>query len=288
MAHRKLVENERRELEFCIGPQLQKSENVIIETAGKPCNMNYCILNKGKSFFKQDAIVLLTGFGSGYPGIALLGSELAEMDYEVAMPSLLGYGNSDNPPIYHKHDFLCEAVALHLWASKVLPGKRIHWVGHSMASAIIVELAKISPDKVASVTLLDPVGFHKRSMLELGIKFVTNGWNHCKDFSGDPKLEIISKHLPKQKSAYSRDRIRQRISEWKRLSKDTALESLRKVVYEKPIRCIYGEKDTVARFVIDCDGMQYVTIPGLWHNTTMYGSDETANEINRFLIGLIK
>ena len=288
MARKQITSEEKRRLETCIGSQLQKSDYALIAINGKHYRMNYCILNKNKSSFSNDVVAPVTGFGSGWAGIALLGSELTKLGYEVAMPSLLGYGNSDNPPVYNRHDFLCEAAALHVWACKVLPGKRIHWVGHSMASAIITELAKMSPERVASLTLLDPVGFNKRGMLELAMKFATNGIGHTRDFSGDPKMEIIKKFLPKQKSSYSSDRIKQRISEWKRLCEDNALEALNEVIYDTPVRCIYGEKDTVSPYAINCDGMLYVPLPGLWHNTTMYGSEETAKAIDSFVSELIK
>lgn len=289
MAHRQITAEEKSRLETVIGPQLQKSEDTTIAINRRPYSMNYGMFNKRTSCFPDDAIALVTGYLSSYTGITLLGAELANLGYQVAMPSLLGYGNSDDPPFYHEHDFLCEAAALHVWACKVLPGKRIHWVGHSMASPIITELAKMSPDKVASLTLLDPVGFHKRGILELAARFTTNGIGHGIAFAGDPKWEIIERYLPKQKTPlFTKKRFKQRISEWQRLCEDTALKSLREVIYKTPVRCIYGEKDTVGRFIIDCDGMLYVPIPDLWHNTTMYGSEETAKEIDRFVFSLIK
>ncbi len=281
MARKQLSDEEKIILETRVGPQLQKEEFALIPINGKNYKMSYCKIGNDN----KDVIVLLPGFGSGWTGISLLGVELAKLGYRVFMPSLLGYGNSDNPPMYRYSDFLCEASWLHAWTSKVLPDKGIHWVGHSMASPIITELAAMSPDKVASLILLDPVGFQRRGMTELAVKFVTNGIGHAIDFAGDPRWEILKKFLPKEKSPFAKDRIKQRISEWKRLCNNGyVLIELRKVVKEKPARCIFGENDSLALVIdVDCDRFWYVPLPGLWHNTTMFGSEETAKAIGSFV-----
>lgn len=289
MAHKQLSKQEEEYLRKFIGPPLQWSDYVLIAINRGHFAMNFCILNKDISLFPHDTIVLVPGFGSGYTGIALLGAELTKLGYEVAMPSLLGYGNSENPPASQRSDFLYEAANLHVWACKVLPHKRLHLVGHSMGAAINIGLAKMNKN-VASLTLLDPVGLHKRGMLELAVKFAANGLGHAvaRAFTEDPQWEIIKQYLPKQKSPFSRDRIKQRISEWRRLCKDDTLKALNEVIYEIPVRCIYGEKDTVSPCTIDCDGMHYVELPGLWHNTTMYGSKDTAKAIASFVFSNIK
>lgn len=157
-----------------------------------------------------------------------------------------------------------------------------------MGSPITTELAEMRPKQMASITLLDPVGFQKRSMLELGMKFLTNGMGHAIAFAGNPKWKILKKFLPKEKSPFTKDRLKQRMSEWRSLCRDDALKSLRKVLQEKPVRCIYGEKDSLFTHTIDCDGLIYIPLPSLWHNTTMFGSNITAKEIDRFIFNFIK
>ncbi|HAS00158.1 MAG: hypothetical protein US57_C0002G0040 [Candidatus Moranbacteria bacterium GW2011_GWC2_37_73] len=287
MAKKELSQDEQRFINEVIGPQLQKSEHVKIPINLNSYLMNYCTISNGDPISFIDVIVLVCGFGSGWTGSSLLGYELVKLGYQVTMVSLLGYGNSNNPPMLARNNFKRDAVALHIWANKVLPGRNIHWIGHSMGAAVITELAVMSPRTISSLTLLDPIGFQKRSMLELGLKFIANGIGHKWAFSGNPKWEVLEKFLPKEKSPFTSDRIKQRLCEWEKLCDDKALTSLKKVLNIKMVQCIYGEKDSLFRHALDCDGIIYVPLP-LWHNTTMHGSDLTAKEIDKFIFNLIK
>ena len=274
-------------IQHCIGPQLQKSKNASILINGGRYAMNYCTIDNGDPNSFIDVIVLVTGFGSGWTGISLLGYELAKLSYQVIMVSLPGYGNSENPPSFDEHDFLDEAARLHAWAELALRGRNVHWVGHSMGAAIITEFAAANSRNVASITLLDPVGFHKRNMLDLGMKFITNGIGHARNFKGNKKWELLKKFLPKEKSPFTLDRIDQRISEWKRLCKNYAMSSLKKAVKERPVCCIVGMKDSLFE-VMGIDNAKMRPLSGLWHNTTMFGSNITAKAINKFIISLPK
>ncbi|NTW26780.1 MAG: alpha/beta hydrolase [Candidatus Moranbacteria bacterium] len=288
MAHELISREDYNFIHKVIGPQLQKSEYADISINSKTCYINYCTIDNKDPISFIDVIVLVCGFGSGWTGSSLLGYELATLGYQMTMVSMLGYGNSDNPPMFTWSDFLEDAIYLNDWAKKIFPGKNIHWVGHSMGASIITELTLINPNIVASLTLLDPVGFQKRNFLELGLKFLANGIGHARKFSGNPKWKELKKFLPKEKSPFTFDRIRQRIRECNILCNDHSLKTLRKILKEKQVRCMYGEKDSLFTRTLDCDGLIYVPLPHLWHNTTMFGSDLTAKEIDNFIFNLIK
>lgn len=128
MANDKLSEDEKSYFENYIGPQLQRSKNVDVSINGKPYKMNYCMVWNERNEYPDDVILLVTGFGSGWPGIALLASELVKLGHHVVMVSLLGYGNSDNPPDDDRFDFLSEAATLFVFTDLVLRGKKFIWL----------------------------------------------------------------------------------------------------------------------------------------------------------------
>lgn len=236
-----------------------------------------CCLSGERS--REDLVVLIPGFGSGWTGISLLGYEIFKLGFSVAMISLLGYGNSSNLPNNLKNDiFSFQADILANAINQVMPfekEKNIHWVGHSMASPIIVNLAYNYPELVRSLILLDPVGFHKRDKIGLLFSFLFNGIAHSRAFGWNEKWDILRKFLPKEKSPFLSDRLEQRFKEWRYLSSDCGSELLNRVILQKRVYCLAGDKDTLFWPI---NGLQYDLIPG-FHNTTMFNSNETARTI---------
>ena len=286
MAHRNLHGAEEYFLKEVYGPQLASSKKVEISMFGKKLSMDYCAINYC-SKYPDDIVILVTGFGSGWGGMVLLGYESMMLGHQVSMPSLPGYGNSDNPHhSYYDHehnDFFCEAEALHQWIQKAHPGKNIHLVGHSMSCPIIVTYAHEHPGRVVSLSLLNPVGFSERSLCDLGVAFAINGIRHGIAFSGNPKWKILERFLLDEKNAFLSDfpdRFKLRWSEANRLCCDCASSKLAWIIRHIPAKCFYAEHDSVANYIIS--GVQYEELP-LYHNTTRYRSDVTAKAISDFI-----
>lgn len=301
MAKKELSTEEKWFIHNIIGPQLQKSEKVNIPTNALPAfNIEYCAINNGDPRSFIDVIVLMTGFLSGWTGIAKLGYELAKLGHQVYMISMPGYGNSDDPiiPYYVINEKIWSDIeALKDFACKVLAGRKIHWVGHSMGAEIITRFACEYPKLTESITLLNPSGFEKRNMIALGLKFVANGIIHNRKFRDDPVWEELKKFLPKEESSLTLNRLPQRIREWKRCCSNIALEAFQKIPDHIPWEYITGEKDFVfpirdsALFNswVDMDDAEYYPfniIKDAYHNTTMFGSERTAAEIHKFISGI--
>jgi pimeloyl-ACP methyl ester carboxylesterase len=296
MLYKTIPQEEKRFIDKIIGPQLQHEQKTeVIVSGDQTFSINYCIISNGSPLTSKGVIVLITGFGSGWTGIAKLGYELAKLGYQVFMISLPGYGNSDNPfpPYYKTNGFNWEAEILAKFAKKILPNcNSIHWVGHSMGSAIITELACLHPKFVKSLVFLNPAGFEKRGYLEVAAKLILNGMMHWFAFYGDPAWNELKKFLPKERCPFSLDRIEQRISEWERTCSGLAMSYFKLTSKYIPFRYITSTKDFVYPFTKSAlvanwmDGGRRCFVdmlPGLWHNTTQFGSEITAKAIDNFL-----
>ena len=291
MAKPELNAHDRRFLHQCIGHQLAKSEYATISIDGKPHKINYCVINNGDPASFIDVAILVTAGGAGWSLISPLGYELAKCGIQVIMVSQLGYGNSDNPPPLAGNDFQKEATALNLWADKVLPGRRKHWIFHSFAGSIGATLAFLNPKSVASLTLLNPIGFEKRNMLGILAKFALNGFLHGREYKDDPIWIELRKLLPKQTSSYAPGRILQRFKELRKMCRDESATYFKKMDPGIPYMLIAGEKDFVSpyrkswiyRHMIETQRGIFKFLHGSYHNTTMFGSDQTAAVIAKFI-----
>ncbi|MFA7319577.1 MAG: hypothetical protein WC022_03220 [Parcubacteria group bacterium] len=110
----KIFEN-RRDFIPEVGEQLEKESKVEVEINGEKISVDYRIISVESQENKNgDAVVVLPGFGSGWEGISELGFSLACEGRKVIMPSLPGYGNSDNPSegYYKTNNFNNEAEVI--------------------------------------------------------------------------------------------------------------------------------------------------------------------------------
>jgi pimeloyl-ACP methyl ester carboxylesterase len=88
----------RKDFILEVGEQLERETKAEVEINGEKLNVDYRVISVESLENKSgDAVVLLPGFGSGWEGISELGFSLACEGRKVIMPSLPGYGNSDNP-----------------------------------------------------------------------------------------------------------------------------------------------------------------------------------------------
>jgi pimeloyl-ACP methyl ester carboxylesterase len=84
-------------------------------------------------------------------------------DYRVLAPDLIGYGQSDGWPSDQPFDPHADVnVVIRLLE---LAGEPAHLLGHSYGGAVALEVARLHPHAVRSLTLVEPVAFH---LLRLG------------------------------------------------------------------------------------------------------------------------
>ena len=305
----KIFEN-RKDFIPEVGKQLEKENKAEIEINGEKLNVDYRIISIESQENKNgDAVVLLPGFGSGWEGISELGFSLACEGRRVIMPSLPGYGNSDNPSesYYKTNNFDNEAEVINQLLEKIglVEGKKVHLVGHSMGSEIMASFAKKYPEKVSSLVLLNPAGVEeKEKALALSSKFVLSGMHTGIEFkirsafSGEKDYEQeLYNHISKTKSPFAKDRIAQRLAEAKKISEGHLLEKIKNI--NCPITYISGELDSIyppgsegenssqiARVVESVKNKNYIktsVMRGLRHNTTIAPDEITGANVEHYL-----
>lgn len=296
-----------------VGRQLQKPNGAQVEINGEKLNVDYRIISIESLENKNvDPVILLPGFGSGWEGISELGFSLACEGRRVIMPSLPGYGNSNNPSegYYKTLDFDNEAEVMkklieQIEEKKEVSQKKFHLIGHSMASEIRASFAEKYPDYVSSLVLLNPAGVKKKeNSAFLGTKFILSGIHTSAEFavrtkfSGEKDYENdLRQYIPKPKGPFGKGRLAQRLSEAKRLSKGHLLDKVRNI--ENPIIYISGELDSVyppgeqdqadsqlAKLVEAAQGSGSIdtsVVSGLRHNTTIAPDEITAANIEHYL-----
>lgn len=294
-----------------IGKQLQEERSMIVEVAGEKLSVDYRVLSiKEKENENKDPVVLLQGFGSGWEGISELGFSLASEGRKVILLSLPGYGNSEDPgQEYYKNvqNFDNEAeVVRQVLASMRENGEReetkVHLVGHSMGAVVSATVAEKNPEVVSSVTLLNPAAVReKENSFVLGTKFSVSGAMPKLEktmrmaFVGEKEyLDKLQKYIPKTKSSF-KNRMKQRLSEIKRLSTAQLPQTLNKI--ECPLVYMSGEFDFVYPAGTEDGQMQTIQdrannlfatkiLQGMHHNTTTFSNEITANNIEAHLLNI--
>jgi len=304
----KIFEN-RKDFIPEVGKQLKKEIKAEVEVNGEKLKIDYRVISVESLENKNgDSVVLLPGFGSGWEGISELGFSLACEGRKIILPSLPGYGNSDNPSenYYKTSSFDNEAEVINQLLEKIgMQEDKVHLVGHSMGSEIVATFAEKYPDKVSSLVLLNPAGIKdKENKFGLGGSFIGSGirtsveYSIRSAFSGEKDYEKeILKYIPKTQSPFAKSRVPQRLSEASRLSEGHLLEKIKNT--KCPITYISGQLDTVyppgkegvknsqlAR-VIESVGnetrIEKSVMAGLRHNTTIAPDEITAANIEHYL-----
>jgi pimeloyl-ACP methyl ester carboxylesterase len=93
-----------------------------------------------------------------------LASELARLGHRVAAPDFHGCGGSDAWPGRREFCLADEAAIFPRLADR-LGARSVHLVGHSYGGGVALRAALEAPERVASLTLIEPSAFH---LLRLG------------------------------------------------------------------------------------------------------------------------
>lgn len=126
-----------------------------------PCS--FANLRDGRTCFDLDgrgpaeAVVFVHGFNSPSYVWGTLPSMLRESGYVTMVYDLYGRGGSDRP--WADYDLDLFDHQLDALMRKVGLQRPVHLVGLSMGGIVAAEFALRHPDRVASVTLIDPAGF---------------------------------------------------------------------------------------------------------------------------------
>lgn len=113
--------------------------------------------------------VSLAETGAGEPVVMLHGSASSKAqwwaafntlanDYHVIAPDLHGYGETGSWPGAGGPTLAEDAAIVN--AITAMTGGPVHLVGHSYGGAVAIEAALARPDRLASLTLIEPVAFY--------------------------------------------------------------------------------------------------------------------------------
>lgn len=294
--------------------QLETPLSAEVEINREKLNIDYRVISIEKKENKDaDPVVVLPGFGSGWEGITELCFSLACEGRKTITLSLPGYGNSDNPSkeYFDNDNFSNESEVINQLLQKLkedgtINSEKVHLVGHSMAGLITTEFTKAHPEKISSLILLDSAGINeKENPISLATRFVTSGIYTTAEFkvrsklSGDTDYEKdLQIGIPKTKSPFSdMNRIKQRLSETKKLSEKNILETLNNI--DIPITYMAGGLDTVfppgdkddpnsqwskiVDAVNDQTKIETSVLSRLHHNTTITADEITAANIEHYM-----
>jgi len=106
---------------------------------------------------RGEPVVLLHSSASSSAQWRALAGQLSER-YRVMAPDLHGYGSSSNWP--GRGAFRLEHEAEIVYALLGRAGGRAHLVGHSFGGAVALHVARMRPDLLASLAVIEPVAFH--------------------------------------------------------------------------------------------------------------------------------
>jgi pimeloyl-ACP methyl ester carboxylesterase len=284
-----------------------------LEICYQPVKIDYRIIRNRKAMSRVP-IMLLTGWGSGWEGIAPLAFSLYAEGHDVILLSLPGYGNSDNPP---KDFYNCNYYTHVLYAIRqfldALNVREAHLVGHSMGAGILAKFAVARCEFAKSLILLSPSGafeysgWYKKACLMAdftisGIRLRLEDKREHKNLG--PRYDYLRPLIDlcgKQKSPFFDwrfKRIRQRWYEFRELTERNLANNLGRVNCR--ILAILGSLDTVypVKFVEEeilkamaCrvyvnKTLQIKTLAGMHHNPTLFRPEEVARIISDFIKGI--
>lgn len=120
----------------------------------QPVQMAYMDVHpEGKP--RDETIVLLHGknfFGAYFANVI---SWLSKAGFRTVVPDQVGFGKSSHPSIHYSFDRLSETT-IHLLDS--LNIKNVIVLGHSMGGMLAVRLARLYPDRITGLILVNPIG----------------------------------------------------------------------------------------------------------------------------------
>jgi len=233
----------------------------------------------------RETVLLLTGFGSGWEGITETACAFVDKGVNVILVSLPGYGSSDNLKkelllkIKKEKSFVVEGDLMCQFVTQVIKRNDItmadiHLVGHSMGATILAEMQKLLPQKAQSLQMVAPACFYKDTWT-LPLRFIWCGF--LMRLKCRAEYQRLYGVLQKQKSCWTRGRIRQRLQEVRRLKN----QSLAMTVFSnEKTRIIAGSKDCVYppdKFVLP--EIRVCIVPEFYHNPTIPHARELADLI---------
>ncbi|MDD5489753.1 MAG: alpha/beta hydrolase, partial [Candidatus Moranbacteria bacterium] len=241
-------------LEYLAGFIRQLDRRRPCESNKYPLKIDFRVFSGIPPLHGAAPVLLATGWGSGWEGIAPLAFSFACEGFDVVLLSFPGYGNSENPPPnFYKFGGLyrnCAVAATNIL--KTAGFSKAYFVGHSMGAEILAKAAAICPRASEKLVLMNPSGVRPVSgfwaKAALAWRFAASGAKLRREYhrskrSKDDYLKPLIDMCGQQKSPWGWGRRRQRWAEFKELCKGQLPKILENVTC--PVVFFSGDRDTV-------------------------------------------
>lgn len=251
----------------------------LIEVAGRRVRH---LIHRGEG----DAVVLVHGFGGNLENWLLNHAALCEGGHTVAALDLPGHGESAKDVQSGSLEELSSAVLAYMDEMKI---GQAHLVGHSMGGAICLTVARRSPERVESLTLLAPAGLGQ-----------TADGNYIQGFASaasskqlkpvlqmlfaDP--ELVTRQLVNDTLKYKRlEGVEQALTTiaGAAIRESVGIEALSGIARRLPVSVIWGQQDAVivapeSQAYRDA-GIELHLMPGVGHMAMV----EAADQVNKLI-----
>lgn len=213
-------------------------------------DLQYVYLEGGEADSKNEALMLLHGFGANKDNFTNISKQLTK-NYRVIIPDHIGFGESSHP-VDADYSPKAQAERLHRLSAK-LGIKKIHLAGSSMGGHIAMTYAALYPEETASLWLLDPGGVWSAPDSELKKVAVATGKNPLQPKTLEEYANIPEWVMHRPPSfpvpflkVMAAERIKNTVIEdrvFKQILDDSVEERVRDL--KIPTLIVWGEKDRV-------------------------------------------
>jgi pimeloyl-ACP methyl ester carboxylesterase len=209
--------------------------------------------------------------------------------FAVVAPEHPGYGGDDPPPWL---DRIADLANFYLDCLDALDLKRVHLVGSSLGGWIAAELATRNTNRLASLTLIDPLGLYLAGAVGID-PFVTNDEQSLRDLFVDGKIAdaTVARLLaPEAEDALLKNKMVTAKLAWQPRLHDPHLQKwLHRI--DVPALIVWGESDRILPKAYAeawrraVPGAELAVLRNCGHLPHLEQPEETAATITDFIAG---
>lgn len=256
----------------------------LIEVAGRRVRH---LIHRGDG----DAVVLVHGFGGNLENWLLNQAALCEGGHTVAALDLPGHGETAKDVQSGSLQELSSAVLAYMDAMEI---GQAHLVGHSLGGAICLAVARRSPERVKSLTLLAPAGLGQKADGDYIKGFASAASSKqlepvMQKLFADP--ELVTRQLVNDTLKYKRlEGVEQALTiiAGAAIREAFGLQALSEIARRVPVSVIWGRQDAIIvapeQQAFSDAGIELHLLPGVGHMVMVEAADQV-NELVRARIG---
>jgi pyruvate dehydrogenase E2 component (dihydrolipoamide acetyltransferase) len=261
------------------GEGAEADQPQLIEVAGRRVRH---LIHRGNG----DAVVLVHGFGGNLENWLLNHAALCEGGRTVAALDLPGHGESAKDVQSGSLEEFSSAVLAYMDAMQI---EQAHLVGHSMGGAVCIAVARRSPERVKSLTLLAPAGLGQKADGSYIQGFAEAASNKqlkpvLQKLFANP--ELVTRQLVNDTLKYKRlEGVEQALTTiaGAAIRESVGIEALSEIARRIPVAVIWGQQDAVIAApepkAFSDAGIELHLLPDVGHMAMV----EAAEQVNQLI-----